>query len=119
MDKAKQSALMQLVGGAAIALGSFLAWGTVFGISISGIESGDGWITFVAGAAIAAVGLMAYLGKSTLPGWVAWVGIVVGLGVALINFFDIMGTDGVSVGIGLWLMLAGGIVAIVGTLRKA
>jgi len=113
-----QSALMITGGGAALAIGSFLAWGTAFGISVSGIDGGDGWMTFIGGAVVAVYGFLAYQGKSILPKWLAWAGLVVGLGVALINFFDILGTDGVSLGIGMYLMLAGGIVALVGLVQS-
>jgi hypothetical protein len=113
-----QSALMVGIGGAALALGSFLAWGTVLGISVSGMDGGDGWMTLIGGAVVAAYGFMLMQGKSMFPVWVAWVGLVLGLGVALINFFDIMGTDGVSIGIGMWLMLVGGVVALVGLLQS-
>ena len=114
-----QNALMITGGGAALAIGSFLAWGTVFGISVNGIDGGDGWMTLIGGAVVAAYGFMAYQGKSSLPQWLPWAGLVVGLGVALINFFDILGTEGVSIGIGMYLMLAGGAVAIFGLLQKS
>ena len=109
--------MMLMGGGIALALGSFLAWGTVLGISVSGMDGGDGWMTLLGGAAVAVAGFAAYSGSFEVPGWLAWAGLVVGLGVALINFFDIMGTDGVSVGIGMWLMLLGGAVAIFGKLQ--
>jgi peptidoglycan/LPS O-acetylase OafA/YrhL len=114
-----QSALLITGGGAALAIGSFLAWGTVFGISVNGIDGGDGWMTLFGGAVVAAYGFMAYQGKSSLPRWLPWAGLVVGLGVALINFFDILGTDGLGLGIGMWVMLAGGAVAIYGLLQKS
>ena len=114
-----QRAVLKMAGGAALAIGSFLAWGTAFGIGVSGIDGGDGWMTLIGGAVVAVVGFMEYQGNSRLPGWLPWAGIVVGLGVALINFFDILGTDGVSIGIGMWLMLAGGAAALVGMLRRA
>lgn len=118
MDKAQQGPLLTMIGGVALALGSFLAWGTVFGISVSGMDGGDGWYTLVGGAVVAAAGFAAYSGSFKLPKWVGWAGLVVGLGVALINFFDIIGTDGVSIGLGMWVMLAGGVVAILGLLQK-
>lgn len=114
-----QSAVLVMGGGAALAVGSFLAWGTAFGIGVSGIDGGDGWMTLVGGAVLAAYGLTAYQGKSGIPKWLGWAGLVVGLGVAIINFFDIQGTDGVDVGIGMWLMLVGGIVGLFGLLKKA
>ena len=48
--------------------------------------------------------------------WIGWLALAVGLAVALINFFDIMGTEGVSIGIGMWLMLVGGALGLVGLL---
>lgn len=119
MDKAKQNSLLVIIGGAALALGSFLAWGSVLGISVSGMDAGgDGWFTLIGGLAVAAAGYAAFSGAFKLPMWVGWAGVVVGLGVALLNFFDIMGTDGVSIGMGMWLMLAGGLVAIYGLVQS-
>ncbi len=114
-----QSALMITGGGAALAIGSFLAWGTAPGLSINGIDGGDGWMTLFGGAVVAAYGLMAYQGKSSLPKWLPWAGLVVGLGVALLNLFDILGSDFFSLGIGMYLMLAGGAVALYGLLQKS
>lgn len=120
MDKAKQGPLFTMIGGAAMAIGAFLAWGSAFGISVSGIDAGaEGWITFFAGAVLVAVGFMANTGNTMLPKWAGWAALVVGLGVILLNFFDIMGTDAVSVGIGMWLGIAGGVVALFGLLQKA
>lgn len=114
MDK-KQATMLTMIGGAGLAIGSFLAWGTVAGFSASGIDGGDGWITLVAGVVLAAAGYMAYSGKP-LPMWVGWVALIVGAAVALINFFDIQGTELVSVGIGMWIMLAGSALGLVGLL---
>jgi len=114
-----QSAVVTAVGGAALAIGSFLAWGTVLGISVNGMDGGDGWLTLIGGAVVAVFGVMTMQGNTSIPKWVAWVGLVVGLGVALINFFDILSTDGVSIGIGMWIMLIGGAAAIYGLLQKA
>ena len=120
MDKSQQGPLLTLVGGAALAVGSFLAWGTVGGVGISGIDSvagGDGWYTLIAGAAVAAAGMLAYLGNDALPTWLGWAGLAVGLGVALLNLFDIMDSP-FDIGIGMWVMLAGGVVALVGLLQS-
>jgi hypothetical protein len=117
MDKAKQGALFTVIGGAALALGSFLARGTDLGISVTGMGGGND--ALIGGLAVTAVGFTAYLGRFSLPKWVGWAGLVVGLGVAIINFLDIMDADGVSVGFGMWLMLAGGVVAIYGMLQKS
>ena len=120
MDKAKQGPMLMMVGGALLAIGSFLAWGTAFGIGVSGMDAGgDGWFTLIGGLAVAAAGYAAFSGAFALPKWVGWAGVVAGLGIALINFFDIMGTEGVGIGIGMWVMIAGGALAIYGMLQKS
>jgi len=116
----KNSAMALMVGGALLAIGSFLAWGSAFGISVSGMDGGDGWFTLLAGVALLALGYMAYSGKA-FASWLAWVALAVGGAVTLINFFDIMGTDLVEIGIGMWVMLAGVVAGAYGLLmgRKA
>ncbi|MEX2322270.1 MAG: hypothetical protein WEA29_00630 [Acidimicrobiia bacterium] len=109
----KNSSMMLMVGGALLAIGSFMAWATAFGISVSGMDGGDGWFTLLAGVALLALGFMSYSGKA-YPSWLAWVALAVGAAVALINFFDIMGTELIEVGIGMWLMVAGVVVAVLG-----
>ena len=104
-------------GGAALAIGSFLTWGSLGSFSASGVDLGDGWMTLFGGAVVAGYGVMAYQGKSTLPNWLPWAGLVVGLGVALLNLYDIVGSD-FNIGIGMYLMLAGGAVAIFGLLQS-
>jgi len=116
MDKAKQGAVFTLIGGAALALGSFLARDTALGISVTGMGGGND--ALIGGLVVAAVGFAAYSGRFSLPKWIGWAGLVVGLGVAIINLLDIMNVDGVSVGLGMWLMLIGGVVAIYGMLQK-
>ncbi len=115
MDK-KQSAGMIILGGAALAIGSFLPWGEILGISASGMDGGDGWFTLISGVVLAAVGYMAFSGGKALPAWLGWAALVVGAGVAVINYFDISGIEGLSVGIGMWIMLAGSVLALVGLL---
>ncbi|WKZ82025.1 MAG: hypothetical protein QY307_08010 [Acidimicrobiia bacterium] len=85
------------------------------GLSVSGMDGGDGWFTLIGGVVLAAAGYMTFSGKS-LPIWVGWLGLLIGAGVALLNFFDIMGTEGVSMGIGMWIMIAGAIAGLVGLL---
>lgn len=119
MDKAKQGPLFTMIGGLALAVGSFLAWGSAFGISVTGMDGGDGWFTLIGGLAVAAAGYAVYSGAFDLPKWVGWAGIVVGVGVALLNFFDVMGEDAVSIGIGMWIMLIGGALGIFGLLQRS
>lgn len=114
----KQAAGLTIIGGAALAIGSFLSWATDslgLGLSVSGMDGGDGWFTLIGGVVLAAAGYMTFSGKS-LPIWVGWLGLLIGAGVALLNFFDIMGTEGVSMGIGMWIMIAGAIAGLVGLL---
>jgi hypothetical protein len=113
MDK-KQVAGLMILGGAGLAIGSFLAWGEILGISASGMDGGDGWFTLIAGIVLIAVGYMSFSGKP-LPWWLGWVALVVGAGVAVINYFDISGAD-LNIGIGMWIMLAGSVLALVGLL---
>lgn len=109
----KNSGIAMMAGGALLAIGSFLEWGSVFGIGVTGMDGGDGWFTLIAGAVVVALGYMTFSGK-TYPSWLAWVAIAVGAAVALINFFDILGEDLVSLGIGMYAMLAGVVIAVVG-----
>jgi hypothetical protein len=109
----KNAGIAVMVGGALLAFGSFLAWGTVLGIGVTGMDGGDGWFTLIAGVIVLAAGYGTYSGRA-YPSWLAWVALAVGAAVALINFFDILGADLVSIGIGMWAMLAGVVLAIVG-----
>ena len=115
MDK-KQAAGLIILGGAGLAIGSFLPWAEIFGITVSGMDGGDGWFTLIAGIALVVVGYLAFSGGKALPAWLGWAALVIGAGVAILNYFDISGTGGVSVGIGMWAMLAGSVLALVGLL---
>ena len=122
MDK-KQASYLTMGGGALLIVGSFLAWATDsigLGVSVSGMDGGDGWFTLIGGAVLLVAGYMAFAGKS-LPMWVGWVGLVIAAAVTLINFFDIMGEELVSAAIGMWLLLVGTVLGLVGLLmgRKA
>jgi hypothetical protein len=109
----KNSGVALMAGGALLAVGSFLEWGSVFGVGVTGMDGGDGWFTLIAGAVVVALGFMTFSGRA-YPSWLAWVAIAVGAAVALINFFDILGNDVVSLGIGMYAMLAGVVIAIIG-----
>ena len=115
MDK-KQTAGLIILGGAGLAIGSFLPWGEIFGITASGMDGSDGWFTLIAGILLVVVGYLAFSGRQALPVWLGWAALVIGAGVAILNYFDISGTGGVSVGIGMWAMLAGSVLALVGLL---
>jgi hypothetical protein len=113
----KNAGIAMIVGGALLAVGSFLAWVTVGSASQSGIDGGDGWFTLVAGAAFALLGYLTFAGRS-YPMWLGWVALAVGAAVAIIDYLDITSSiddfgEG-SVGIGMWVMLAGVVIGIVG-----
>ncbi len=112
-------------GGAMLALvGSFLSWASVsagpFSQSIGGMD-GDGVITLIFAIAMAAFAVY-------LKGLGRMVGVVVAAAllivVAVVDIIDVnrlagdidFGEIDVSVGIGLWLVLIGGIAAAVGVL---
>jgi hypothetical protein len=91
-----------------------LPWGEIFGVTTSGMDGGDGWFTLTAGIVLVGVGYLAFTGAVALPEWLGWVALVVGAGVAILNYFDISGIEGVGVGIGVWIMLAGSVLALAG-----
>jgi len=104
-------------------IGAFLVWATVSGggveIDIKGTdEDKDGTITLIL-AIIAAAAIWFIAAKP----WVIWVALaasVLFLLVGLYDTIDIMGTDvpegvSISVGIGLWLTVLGGILATAAT----
>ena len=152
--------IIGIVGGVALAIGSFLDWATVsvnfdkiataLGIdpaqipagvraqgtvSVTGWKSGDGKWTLVAGVVVAvAAALLTMASSRQVVGIVMLVGGVVGGGLALYDAtiqknnaidnaaaqFSNIGLPGtirdyfsVSLGIGIWLCIAGGVVAIV------
>jgi len=123
-------AIAVVVGGALMGLGSILPWATAtgpFGLSISksGIEGGDGLITIVLGIAIAIIGLGMVRGATEVQRVLAIVGSLVALAVVALNYSDIesrlsdLGNSGSlvygSVGIGIWLIGIGSVVALIAT----
>lgn len=107
--------LLVLGGAALIVVGSFLPWASAGGMSFSGIDGGDGWITLVLGLALGATALIPAAKNGML--------IVAGIALALVVYelIDIMGAGGgaieVSIGIGIWIMLVGGIAGLVGAIQ--
>jgi hypothetical protein len=152
--------IIGIVGGVALAIGSFLNWATVSvnfdkiatalgldpaqipagvraqgSVSVTGWKSGDGKWTLVAGVVVAvAAALLAMASSRQVVGVVMLVGGAVGGGLALYDAtiqknnaidnaasqFSNIGLPGVirdyfsvSLGIGIWLCVAGGAAAIV------
>jgi hypothetical protein len=106
--------LLQFGSGAAVAVGSFLPWATALGglIEKRGTD-GDGIITLVAGVVMLAAAFM-YLNSSSRASRVIFgIGSAVAAGVGVIDVIDVAGTDGISIGYGLWLVLLGGFAGVV------
>ncbi len=125
---ARLSAVVGIVGAVVVVIGSFGTWATIGSFSVSGIDGGgDGWITLV--LAIVTGGLCA--GVLTPPAvarvvrWIPLPFALLSLLVALVDIADISSTSNefasgfgviegsLSVGWGLWVVLAGAIVASV------
>ncbi|MDX1691345.1 MAG: hypothetical protein R3290_10015 [Acidimicrobiia bacterium] len=121
-----RSTIVVLVGALITVLGSFLTWASVsaagVSVSVSGTgEGGDGLLTLILALATGAVAIF----LSGRPGRARMISIVIGAAlivlIAVINIADVNSVAGdlgggvdVSIGIGLWLVLLGGIVAAVG-----
>lgn len=138
--------ILAIVGGALLAIGSFLAWVTLSGGGLSetasGIDGSDGYITLVAGVvAIATGGAAMRAGRRALA-VLAIVAGLVGGGVGLYDALSVRdqiadeiasqqgipadqaraaidalidsGQLDLSMGIGLYVVIAGGAIAIVG-----
>jgi hypothetical protein len=112
------------IAGCALAIiGAFLVWAKVSGggleIEIKGTdEDKDGTITLI--LAVLAAGAIWFIGVKPWVIWVALVASVLFLLVGIYDTVDIMGTEvpegvSVSVGIGLWLTVLGGILATAAT----
>jgi hypothetical protein len=102
---------LTMAGGAATILAMFLPFTSVFGISINGLKMGGaGWFYIIAGLGIVAIG---YLDKK---GFYA-AGIIAGALIALLSMkyqSDVKRIGESDIGIGLWLLLAAGLITIVG-----
>ena len=148
--RAPVGAILAIVGGALLAIGSFLAWAEVSGegtsVTAKGIDGSDGYITLAAGAVALLVGIaMTRRTKRMLAVLVILAGIVgggIGLYDALTAKDSVLdaaaeelaptfgvsaeevravldqaidaGQLSVSISVGLYVVIAGGLVALVG-----
>jgi hypothetical protein len=143
-------AILAIVGGALLAIGSFLSWATVSGagteVSASGMDGSDGVVTLVAGILALACGLLAMrAGRRVL----AIVAILAGLAGAGLGIYDAVtakdsvldaaadqvatqvgatpdevrallddaidaGQLSISISVGLYVVIGGGLLALVG-----
>lgn len=109
------STIVALVGGVIALLGSFMTWASVEGFGSAGgmEEGGDGVITLI--VAIATIAAAIFLKDKARMIAVVVGGAIIAI-VGIINVLDINSTSNdtgipISVGIGLWMVLAGGILA--------
>jgi hypothetical protein len=122
----RQGAMLLLAGGALAAIGSLLPWATVssgFGsVSINGIE-GDGRFTVVLGGALA---LLGFLRLGTPPRGNPIIGFLLAILLGIVGALAYSNLSGgladaesefvrASIGIGLYLVLAGAIAGIIGS----
>jgi hypothetical protein len=145
------AAILAIVGGALLAIGSFLTWAEVSGggtsVTAKGVDGSDGWITLVCGAVVLLAGLAFLLAGGRKA--IAVLAIVAGLVGGGVGLYDALtakdrvlddaaeelagqfggtkeevralldqaidaGELGISLGIGLYLVIAGGALGIVG-----
>ena len=105
-----------MAGAVAVIIGSFLDWATAFGglAAKSGMD-GDGVITLVTGIVMLVVAFLLTRGGGKLKNIVFGLAAAISLLVAII---DVGSADGISIGIGLWIVAIGAVVAIVGFVRE-
>jgi hypothetical protein len=135
MTPRQTRALVAGLGGALVVLGSFLPWITanaalVGGISRNGLDGGgDGIITLLAGIAIVVLALATFVSLRSVRGYGVLIAIVGGIA-GLVGIADMVdatrrvgeandafaGFGTASVGAGLWTVLIGAAIALIGGL---
>lgn len=152
-------AVLALVGGALLVIGSFLDWAEVSGtgtsVTATGTDGTDGWITFIAGALMLGAGLVLVRGVTRRG--MAVLAIVAGLVGGGVGLYDALtakdsvldsaaeelvrqyggsvaqvralldaaievGELGITIAVGLYLVIAGGVLGVIGgsvSLRQA
>lgn len=110
-----------MVGGGLLAvIGSFMDWATAFDgiVTKSGLD-GDGVITLITGLAMAVLAYLLTRKPSRRLGIAFGLVASVTVVIAIIDLFDIGGTEGASIGVGLWIVLVGGLAGIAGFILQA
>lgn len=119
-----------IVGGAMMVAGSFLPWltaSTGFAtMSRGGMDGGDGILIVIAGGVAVGAGVASLMSGNFANSVVAGLAAVIGGFVGFIDFQDVqerlsgMGDNVIAeVGIGLWLIMAGAVVAVIGAVIAA
>lgn len=97
----------------AAVIAAFMPWATVFFVSVSGFDGGDGKLTAAAGAIAALLGVLCAVGVADRMAHI--VSALCGAGITFVggyNFVD-LDSDVVSVGGGLYLTIAAGVAVVV------
>lgn len=130
-DRGGLFAILTAVGGLLVGVGSFLPWATISSaftgdLTVSGTAA-DGKITLVIGIAILLVAALRMLRPST-PALVQRLSILFGAVVVVVGIMDVINVStvstevggqsiaSVSVGFGLYVVIVGGLLAVVGGL---
>jgi len=119
-----------VVGGAMIVAGSFLPWITAStgfaSVSRGGMDGGDGILIAIAGGVAVVAGVASLMSGNFANPVVAGLAAVIGGFVGFINYQDVqerlsgMGDNVIAeVGIGLWLIMAGAVVTVIGAVIAA
>lgn len=111
--------LLMTVGSALVMLGSFMPWVRLGPISISGME-GDGKITVVIGLIMLILGVTSRTAPSNVPRAIVMAGAIVAVAVALTDTNRLVegGINRRLIGIGLFAILVGGLMALVGSFLR-
>ena len=121
-----------LTGAGLVVLGSFLPWVTAsapfFGtVSRSGMGGGDGIITLIAGLMLPGIGVARLQGNLSKPLLVgAWIASIAAGGVGILDLVNVQNRISglpslvsASAGAGLWTVIIGAAVALLGAIRVA
>lgn len=121
---------LSLAGGALMIVGVFLDWLSFQGFTANGTDFE--WKVFFtadiaeepgffvsAGFIVLLIGIVAVVGAALPTGWLSRLGGVLGVVAFILYLITIMRVEGVDLsvgdtGIGMWLILAGGVIALVG-----
>jgi hypothetical protein len=115
----KIAGVLLIVAAVLGAIGAFLPWASInfefFNETVNGFDGSDGYVVVVAALVAIVFGALSFMPTPPRRG-VITLGVITGLLLAYIgfwNFNEISG--GVDVGIGLWLVMASGILVLAGT----
>jgi hypothetical protein len=117
---------MTLIGAGLVVVGCLMPWASAFGFAtVSGTSTGGGDVDIVLGLIVATLGVLGMTGRIGTKGtitnfWLSALVVVIAIAniASLSNLINETGGDssGITVGIGLIIVLIGGCLASVGTL---